>query len=220
MATVAADLMGKLHDVNPYANFPLRDYRLDLQGGQADPLFRRLFTDVRPRLIVEVGSWKGDSAIAMATILAENKADAAVVCVDTWLGSLEHLTGAVPGWDIRPYVRHGYPTLYYQFLANVLHSGCQDRIVPVPNTSANAARWLQHHRITADLVYLDGSHEEDDVYQDLGHFWKIVRPGGVLFGDDWHAYWYGVICAVNRFARERQLHLQIANQKWLLQKPL
>src|SRR5262249_37008118 len=146
-------------------------------------------------------------------------ADAAVICVDTWLGSIEHWQGCVRGWDIRPYLKHGYPALYYQFLANVLHSKCEDLIVPVPNTSTNAARWLHRQQVTADLVYIDGSHEEDDVYQDLCNYWKLLRPGGVLVGDDWHAFWFGVICAVNRFVRERDLPLQVVGQKWLLQKP-
>jgi hypothetical protein len=155
----------------------------------------------------------------MAGLLKEQGADAAVVCVDTWLGSVEHWAGSVPGWDVRPYLKHGYPTLYHQFLANVLHSKAEDVIVPVPNTSGNAARWLLRHRAVADLVYLDGSHEEDDVYQDLCNYWKLLRPGGALFGDDWHACWFGVICAVNRFAKERELAIYLAGPKWVLRKP-
>ena len=141
-----------------------------------------------------------------------------MICVDTWLGSIEHWKGCIRGWDIRPYLKHGYPTLYYQFLANVLHQECHDVVVPVPNTSSNAARWFSGQQIVADLVYLDGSHEEDDVYSDLCNYWKLLRPGGVLVGDDWHAYWFGVICAVNKFVRERDLPLEISGQKWLIRK--
>jgi hypothetical protein len=170
-------------------------------------------------MIIEVGSWKGDPALGMAEIIREAGIEAAIVCIDTWLGSLEHLAGTVRGWDLRPYLRHGYPTLYYQFLANVMHRGCQDLIVPLANTSANGARWLARQQITADLVYIDGSHEEDDVYDDLCRLWRLLRPGGALCGDDWHAYWYGVICAVNRFARERELSIELSEQQWILRKP-
>jgi hypothetical protein len=218
MGKVADDLMGKLYATNPYESFPYRDYPLDLQGSDNHPLFRKLITAVRPRLIIEIGSWKGDSAIGMATILKEQQADAAVICIDTWLGSIEHLTGVVPGWDIRRFSRHGYPTLYYQWLANVMHSQCQDLVIPIANTSVNAARWLLQQGIVADLIYVDGSHEEDDVHQDLCCFWKLLRAGGIIFGDDWDAYWYGVVCAVNRFAREKDIRLWVVDKKWILRK--
>jgi predicted O-methyltransferase YrrM len=218
MNQLAQDLLAKIHPANPYADFPYQDYPLDLQGSREEPLFRQLLSALRPSLVVEVGSWKGDSAIQMARILREQEGDAAVICVDTWLGSLEHLDGSCRGWDIRPYISHGYPWLYHQFLANVMHSHCHDCIVPLPNTSANAARWLERHHIVADLIYVDASHDEDQVYQDLSSFWNVLRPGGILFGDDWHAHWYGVICAVNRFAREKDARVQVTGQKWLLSR--
>jgi hypothetical protein len=211
--------MRRLHPVDPYAGFPYRDYPADVGEVQGNGVLERLISDLRPRLAIEVGCWKGATAIRMASLLKQQREDVAVVCVDTWLGSVEHWDGSVRGWDIRPYLKNDYPSLYYQFLANVLHSGCEGVIVPVPNASSNAARWLRRQGVTADLVCVDGSHEEDDVYQDLCGYWKLLRPGGFFFGDDWHAYWYGVICAVNRFARERDLSLQVVGQKWALQKP-
>lgn len=219
MGELAATLMRKLHPCDPYAGFPFHEYPLDLQGGQAGELLPRLIGERRPRVVVEVGSWKGATAIRIAGLLRELGHDAAVVCVDTWLGSLEHWDGSVRGWDIRPYLKHGYPSLYYQFLANVLHSRCDDLIVPVPNASSIAARWLRRQQVAADLVFIDGSHEEDDVYRDLCGYWPLLRAGGVLCGDDWHAYWPGVICAVSRFARERDLPVQTSGQQWVIGKP-
>ena len=118
--------------------------------------------------------------------------------------------------------RHGYPTVYYQFLANVLYAGLQDYIVPLPNTSGIAARFLEKLKIQADLIYIDGSHDEEDVYADLASYWKLLRPTGVLIGDDWGAgqMEFGVICAVNRFmTKERQLKVQVWDNKWFVQKP-
>jgi SAM-dependent methyltransferase len=218
MGAFAKELLARLYRADPYEGFDSRAYALDLRGEEADFL-RQLLADHRPRLVVEVGSWKGDSAIQMATTLKGFGLDGAVCCVDTWLGSLEHLLRSVPGWDIDGYRRHGFPTLYYQFLANVLHTGCQDVVVPFPMTSSIAARWFACQGIQADFIYVDGSHEEEDVYHDLVSFWKVLRPGGVMVGDDWHAYWYGVICAVNRFARERELQLQVHGPQWILIKP-
>jgi predicted O-methyltransferase YrrM len=219
MGELAAGLIRRLLPTDPYAGFPYQDYTPDLQGSPEDSLLPRLVAGLHPRLVIEVGSWKGASAVRLATLLRAQGTDAAVVCVDTWLGSLEHWDASVRGWDIRPYLRHGYPTLYHLFLANVMHAGFADLIVPIPNTSAIAARWLARQGVVADLVYVDGSHEEDDVYADLRSYWPLLRPGGVLAGDDWHVRWFGVICAVNRFAREHDLAIQFSGHQWLLCKP-
>jgi hypothetical protein len=110
--------------------------------------------------------------------------------------------------------------VYYQFLANVKYMGLQGHIVPLPNTSRIVARWLAHWRVTADMVYIDANHDEDDVYRDLVNYWSLVRPGGVLFGDDyWTAVGPGVINAVDRFARETQQPLTVMDSKWVMRKP-
>jgi hypothetical protein len=71
--------------------------------------------------------------------------------------------------------------------------------------------------VRADLIYLDGSHEEEDVYQDLVTWWDIVKPGGPLFGDDWT--WDGVRLAVQRFASENHLSISHRHDKWELRTP-
>ena len=75
-------------------------------------------------------------------------------------------------------LQHGFPSVYYQFLANVCHKGFQDRIIPFPQTAATAALWFRYHGIAADMVYLDASHEEEDVYQDLCNYWEILSADG------------------------------------------
>ena len=68
----------------------------------------------------------------------------------------------------------------------------------------------------ADVIYIDGSHEEEDVYADLVGYWELVRPGGVLVGDDWN--WDGVRLAATRFAREQGLAVTQLADKWYLEK--
>ena len=75
---------------------------------------------------------------------------------------------------IRPYI--------ISSLANVCHKGFQDMIVPFPQTASIAALWFRCYGIVADMIYLDASHEEEDVYQDLSNYWEIVANNGVLLG--------------------------------------
>ena len=171
-------------------------------------------------MIVEVGTWKSASAVFFAQLMKDRGIDGAVICVDTWLGGFhsmpirENKPNIEPGWEIEKYYKNGYPTLYYQFLANVVRKGLADYVVPIANTSVIAARWLAHHRIGADVIYVDGSHDEDDVYRDLLEYWKLLNYNGVICGDDFKACWYGVIAAVNRFAREHDLVPQVNEPTW------
>jgi hypothetical protein len=69
--------------------------------------------------------------------------------------------------------------------------------------------------IQADAIYIDASHEEDDVYQDLLDYSQVVKKGSILFGDDW--LWLGVQNAVKRFASEHKLAISHIDDKWVIQ---
>lgn len=212
------DVRKLLHAEDPFAGFDASALPLDLHGWGGDsPAFRELILAQRPRLIVEVGTWKGASALQMAQVLADAGLPGEILCVDTWLGALEFWTDHNDPDRYRSLrLRHGYPQVYYQFLANVVHRGQQARVIPFPQTSATAALWLRYYDIRADLIYIDGSHEEEDVLADLFAYWEVLAPGGTLFGDDYS--WDGVRLAVERFARETGLTVVFVADKWVLRK--
>jgi hypothetical protein len=210
--------MKLLHQTNPYEGFDLRCYAPDLHGwGSRSPAFRELIVQTKPRLIVEVGTWKGASALEMAAVIRELGLSTQILCIDTWLGALEFWTDQNdPERYLSLQLRHGYPTVFYQFLANVCHQGFQDRIVPFPQTASVAASWLRYYGISADMIYLDASHEEEDVYLDLFNYWDSLCANGILFGDDYS--WDGVRLAVNRFANEQGRQISFIADKWILRK--
>lgn len=219
-AASSGDLTGRvrplLHRVDPYQGFDWQAWPEDRSGwGSDSPAFGELVAELKPTRIIEVGTWKGGSAITLAEHAGKNGLDPEIICVDTWLGALEMWTDLEDGERHGSLgLKHGYPTLYYQFLTNVCRAGMQDRITPFPIPSVTAAQWFSLRDVKADLIYIDGSHEEEDVYQDLLSYWGLVRPGGVLFGDDWS--WDGVRLAVQRFAREKGLSIGHRHDKWEL----
>lgn len=217
-AVTRDELLALLHPRDPFAGFDYTARPFDGHGwGSDSPAFRELILAQKPRLIIEVGTWKGGSALQMASVLEEAKLPGTVLCIDTWLGALEFwtdLTDPERYGSLRH--EHGWPTVYFQFLANVCHRHLQHRIVPFPQTSATGALWLRHYGLRGDLIYIDGSHEEEDVYQDVLDYWEVLAPGGTLFGDDWS--WDGVRLAVERFAREQNLRVSFSADKWLLRK--
>ena len=178
------------------------------------PIFAELVRIVAPRLVIEVGTWLGGSALVMAEAL-KVQGTGTLLCIDTWLGSVEFYLDPTPARDLN--LRHGHPDVYEQFISNVVIRGHDTRIQPWPMPSRMAAQLLQARDVTADLIYLDGSHEPRDVTDDLCAYWPRVRPGGVLFGDDYHPAWPSVTTAVNTFARTMNLRLTIREPFWMLE---
>lgn len=185
------------------------DYGLDLSGWGAgddhrifDSLVRLVGLHDRPGLAIEVGSWKGRSASRIASLIRWNSR---LVCVDTWLGATE-MVGAPAGSkrDLMP--RLGYPQIYYQFMANMSFMSVDDRVIPFPQSSTNAARYMLKSGVKADLIYIDASHEFEDVYADLQGYARLLKPGGVMFGDDYCEHWRGVMQAVDQFVKEENDH--------------
>jgi predicted O-methyltransferase YrrM len=70
--------------------------------------------------------------------------------------------------------------------------------------------------VKADLIYIDGSHDEKDVYDDLSVYWDLLSPGGVVFGDDWP--WEQVSNAVKAFCADKGRAYQVHDINWLIQK--
>ena len=160
--------------------------------------FKEIIQTQKPKIVVEIGSWYGFSAISMADIMKAEGIDGAVICIDTWLGSIEHWAGKINQEHLM--LKHGYPQVFYQFMSNVKRAGHLDIIFPIPMPSLAAIRWLDLKGVKADMVYIDGSHNEHDVEWDLRYSWGILNDGGTLCGDDYT--WYTVSAPVEAFAAE------------------
>ena len=146
------------------------------------PELLKIVRDTQPKIVIEVGSWMGRSAISMAKAGAE-----LVICVDTWLGSIEHYAKKQGGYWGRDQLAtvNGYPSFYERFLSNVVDNGLQDRILPIPNTSHIAGRWLEKQGIKADMIYIDASHDAVSVARDIRQYKALLKDGGVMVGDDY-----------------------------------
>lgn len=215
-------IMAELFDTNPYKRF-YRWLAYDKGGwGSNRRIFKTLVEELKPELIIEVGTWKGGSAISIGTCIKELKLRSHILCIDTWLGSVEHWEKkhhkTKRFWYTSLNLKNGYPQVYYQFIANVIYNRLQDVIIPFPTTSLSAAKWLHDRNITADLIYIDAGHQEDEVYQDLTKYFDILKRGGVIIGDD--LKWEGVAKAVDRFTKERDIRYEVIENElmWLIRK--
>ena len=134
---------------------------------------------------VEVGCWKGKSAVYMCVEIANSNKDIEFFCVDTWEGSVEH-----EGMK-------ELPKLYDIFIDNMRPVG--KYYFPLKMTSLEAAEKFKDNSL--DFVFIDASHEYEDVRDDILAWYPKVKPSGIIAGHDYYHEEYdwfpGVKQAVN-----------------------
>ncbi len=213
-----AQIMQMIHGTDIYAGYVATMPEDSSGWNSRHPSFDEAIATVRPGVVIDVGVWKGGSTLYLAELLRRNGVPGTVIAVDTFLGSLEHWDRNSGLFDMIPR-RHGLPLLYDQFMSNIVRRGVTRSVVPLPQTSTNAALLLRGLGIVAGLVHIDASHEYDDVMKDSRLYWDILAPGGYLIGDDYHPYWPEVIRAAGDFAREKGVALVAHDPKWIVRKP-
>jgi predicted O-methyltransferase YrrM len=157
------------------------------------PAILALLDAHRPRVVVELGTWLGQSAIAMAASV--RRWGGHVTCVDTWSGNLHDDGG------------ENSPPLMIGICARHMVSaglGPHLRLIPA-TTAAAAAAWSTR---SIDFLYIDADHSETGCWRDLTAWAPHVRSGGLVVGDDYgHPDYPGVRVAWDRFEREAHVPL-------------
>ena len=130
-------------------------------------LMTQLVTDIQPKVIVELGVYRGvTSCFFAALLLHQNITDSFVMSVDTWLLDLryawkheqkEHEYFKMPSIG-------GGSQFYLQFIKNVIEFEKQygyavtTNIIPIQSTTTNAAHIFMNYGWQIDLLYIDASH--------------------------------------------------------------
>lgn len=129
--------------------------------------------------ITEVGTAYGGNAFHL---LANTSIDR-IICVDPYL-----FYPAMPGFTCQDEY-----DLLFKYAQNILG----DRATFIRKKSKDAVSFLK----PADLIFLDGSHDYEDVKWECENLSKLVNEGGVLAGHDWDIF-EGVNKAVQEFSNE------------------
>ena len=213
-------IISQIFPENPYNGFDFQQYTEDLQSWNGrHEVFAQVIHEIKPKIIIEVGVWKGQSTIHMAEIAKEVDPTVVAISIDTFLGSPEHWEVNSPeNYQASLQLKHGYPRLYYQFIANVMWKGLENIVVPLPQTSVNAAIMLKKLGIKGNILHIDAGHDFENVYSDLVNYWDLVAEGGVLIGDDFMPSWPEVEKAVRHFCSERNLEFSVNVPKYLIYK--
>lgn len=138
-----------------------------------------------PLAILEIGSWVGETAMAMAH--AGRPWAAFVTCVDQWGGPTADATGtiaeALGGWGV----------VEEWFRINTKPMGAF--IDSFKMTGDEFAE--KRPEDTYDLIFIDANHEYECVKRDIETWLPRVREHGIICGHDLTAAFPGVAQAVN-----------------------
>ena len=119
--------------------------------------------------IIEVGSWKGDSAIAMAKANPRVR----ITCVDTWEGSSsDHTINRAKEEDV-----------FAAFKKNVADAGVAHQICVRRGKSHDVAGEWDGGKV--DMVFIDANHTYDAVRDDIRSWLPHLMPDGVMLGHDY-----------------------------------
>jgi hypothetical protein len=215
-------------NINPYNDFDHTKYPDTLTPGSmpANELIQDVVRQLTPSFILEIGSWLGWSANGMATQMKLNgTTDGVIVCIDTWMGSPYDWNVRTETPDNTPVkLKNGYPTFYYNFLANMFYHELQNTVVPFAYPSVTAGEILKtvlnNPDIIIDMIYLDGSHIAQDVFNDCLTFYPLLKNKGVILGDDWNKV--GVSYGITEFCNSENLPLPRIfpnGVHWIIEKP-
>jgi predicted O-methyltransferase YrrM len=148
--------------------------KMDFMQAQIREVAKRLPPNHKHFEILDLGSWKGRSAGALANALG-NETPSFVWCVDHWLGApAERETNHIQA-GIRPL------SVLWEFLQYMSHLGLLGKKIGyISAPSEQAAQYFDNGQF--HFMFIDGDHEQ--VYQDLTIWTPKLKVGGVLIGDD------------------------------------
>jgi predicted O-methyltransferase YrrM len=154
-----------------------------------------LVDQYRPAVTVELGTWKGASAIALARLV--RTWGGVVYCIDTW-------TGAARGGKAGTV--SGTPAMLLECATNLVAAGVAPVIRLIPTrTDMAAALWS----LPIDFLYVDADHTKASARADLDGWWPHLRVGGLVAGDDYDSPLYpGVREAWDEFEQDQGQHFE------------
>jgi len=164
---------------------------------------------------VEVGSWKGKSSTYMGVEIINSGKKIKFDCVDTWLGSPEHLDIKNDSYEPLLEIPNG---LYNEFIKNI--HPIKSVIHPIRMTSVEASKLYEDGSL--DFIFIDGAHDYKSVKEDVEHWFPKLKVGGYIAGDDYA--WPSVSSAVDEYFGKYNVTTikapayKYAEQTWVVQK--
>lgn len=141
--------------------------------------------DDRPLTVVELGSWIGNSALAMQQA-GGKVAETIIHCVDHWKGGNHMQREIAKEHDA-----------YEGFCKNVGDKLGKTIIPHRGDTVEVASRWSLEGNPSIDVLFVDAGHTYEECLADIKAWAPHVAKGGVICGHDYNSAFPGVKKAVH-----------------------
>ena len=140
---------------------------------------------------VEVGVWKGMSAVYMAVEIINSGKNIRFDCVDNWeyIDSQEEIPETM------------FNNLYETFLNNI--EPVKHIITPVRELSWDGAKHYEDESL--DFIFIDAAHDYESVKKDIAAWFPKIKKGGIISGHD-YSWCEGVREAVNEFFQGKEIY--------------
>ena len=136
---------------------------------------------------LEIGSWEGNSALYILKNFKTKK----VVCVDIW--------------DLYD---DEYKKEHFERFKN-FNSNLREFDQKFSFYKKTSDNFFENNKEKFDLIYIDGSHEAPQVYNDLYNSWACLNSNGIIICDD---YFYG-----NLYSNENKNVPAVSINKFLIE---
>ena len=154
---------------------------------------------------LEIGSFEGNSAI----FVLRSYHKALISCVDAW-----------------SQFTTGNEKLPLQTIENNFNDNLKDFQNRFTKIKMKSEDFFIKNKKKFDIIYIDGSHHADDVFNDCMESWKILTKNGIIIIDDY--FWQGYknhsedpIHGINRFLSiKKKFHsvLRVSNYQLFIRK--
>ncbi len=145
----------------------------------AKAVWDQLIPQVRPKKILEIGSYEGASVCYLIDKLAKD-GELEIHCIDSWEGGIEHISAGISMNAIETRFRSNIGLAVERAAKPVdmhIHKGfsdfCLARLVAEDKTNY------------FDMIYIDGSHQAADVLYDAVVAFKLLKVDGLMVFDDY-----------------------------------
>ena len=136
--------------------------------------------------IVEIGSWLGKSTCWIAQALEEMDKKNNFYAIDPHVGSIEH----------KGFIKAVGGTTYELFIQNLHKHHLENKVTPIRKMSYDALSYVKE---PISLIFIDGSHEYEDVKKDFDQWFPKVKIGGIIAFHDNN--WTGVKKVLDKLDR-------------------
>lgn len=129
--------------------------------------------------IIEIGSYRGRSARAMA----DNSPDECkITCIDPWNYHIYWSNGVIQTVDLTDF------GAFYCNLGDHIKKG---------KVKFHIGEWLDYiHEGRVDFIFIDGDHTSESVRNDINKALWLLKPGGIIAGHDYN--WKSVSDVVDK----------------------